>query len=614
MGGYQLSASRLMFLLLASITKLQQISVTTAFCLTTHPHHQDHRCVHVSYSDGDGGTLKIPSNAPAATNQPRRALRFFTGDSRSSSTCCHYSSSSRLYLYSLNNEDSEQDGPSQAAAAEQPLVLFGSEDDDEEDMSQEEQLLLSYLPNNGRNIPPQFRQLVVQATQQYVYGKVLSNNDGDSTTAPPPPPLFSLQDMAAIIELEHFSRDVPVQIDQENNVVADVTTTGEELDEICAELLSAAALYELPQEITLELLRAPVRETAASSATTSALNGSSVIGDSSLVACQAAFCETGWSRVVFPRGLAVTPHRKFRRSSNNKVNKKLMTFSWRPSVRRKRAAQAVAAAEQRQPPPRRRPLDRQEFLQSVQAQLEAEQKDDYYDEQSITASILLDGGSSSIPESSLTFFPQQSPYSSFRARLAHQLSLRNFNRLVRKQYTALKKQGRAGLVAYCFFNFAYYTAGMLWQWPRVPIAASAATTTTSTVAAGAGADAAMSAVSATALLWRKAAKVYAYLYAASQIFKLPKLIVSVAAAPVAARLLQFCRQRLRMRNDTYAAALLIAVLMLTWLALAGVLVGQDFALLQQNGGQLLQQQQPSSFNPLLYHDRLLQIYGKVQPV
>ena len=76
-----------------------------------------------------------------------------------------------------------------------------------------------------------------------------------------------------------------------------------------------------------------------------------------------------------------------------------------------------------------------------------------------------------------------------------------------------------------------------------------------------------------------------------------------------------------MRNDNQAMALLIAVLMLLWLILVAGLLSNDYAqILQQlaavrsgaGAGGLLPRPQPPQ--PHFYLDRLVQMYGKVQPV
>jgi hypothetical protein len=433
--------------------------------------------------------------------------------------------------------------------------LGDSVSDSSTDDDGEEQQLLSYLPDAGRNLPPQIKALVMRVTKNYVYGTS---------------ELTSLPEIAALIEEEHRSRDVPVTV---GDAVADVTKTGEELDEIVAEILSVAALYRLPKEITLELLKSPVHS---KSFETTTVTISSAVGDSSLIECQAAFAAGGWDAVSFPMGLAIRPRTKFRfgmrRTSSSSSDGTITTssaparspLSWlhRTKTLRAAAAAAVSAAAAMQPPPRRL-QDRREFLKSMDAQLLLTETTDDDNKMLSVSTIQATSGQLFFPNADRGIF-----------------SLRTLRRVASKKYSTLKKKGRAGIVSYCFFNFVYYTAGILWQWPRMAVA-----------------DPLTSNLSLTTLVLRKFGKVFAYLYAVSQLFKLPKLFTAVGLAPVSERCLRTMKQRLPV-NETTATAILVGVMIMAWCAVAAVPVFSEYASLKR----------------IMYLDeQLMQVYG-LQPV
>jgi hypothetical protein len=392
------------------------------------------------------------------------------------------------------------------------------EDDDDDD-------LLNFLPDSGRLIPPQLRQCVRRATKKYVFGAPLG---------------YTLQEIAAVIEEEHRSRDVPVQI---GNVIADVTKTGEALDEFVAEILSVSALYRLPSEVTLELLRAPRRDGYDDAAPTE--------DASSLLQCQSALAAGGWRSVAFPQGLAVRPKTRYRFTDySDDKNRKRTRLSWfhRAKTLQRTADRAVQLASETKPPEQLL-LEKEMFFRTMGEQFPMQS----------------DGPT----DVSTVFFPTE-----------RTLSLRYLKRLASKKYAALKRKGRAGLISYCLFNFAYYTAGILWYWPRV--AAADPLTTHASVAT---------------IVARKFGKVFAYLYAVSQLCKIPKLFTAMALAQWSSRCLSFLRRRLRC-SETVATVLVIAGMVLTWGAITAVPVLSEFNKLRR----------------LLYLDeQMVQVYG-LQPV
>ena len=522
--------------------------------------------------------------------------------------------------------------------------------------------LLSYLGTQELidRIPPQTRDLLRRITYNYIYGPSNTNM------------LLSLQEIATIIELEHRSRDVPVQIvngrtNQNHPAVvlftADVTKTGEAFDELCAEILSIGALYQLPKEIVLELLSSVplngkrIDGTGATNSFDDTSNTYTMIA-SSMNKCRSAFATTGWDGVVFPMGLAIRPKTKFRsiwslpllrnnQKSSNGSNQeqqelvdmersptmKKLPLSWfhRNKTLREIAAMAVKSAAQVKPPPRQL-IDRRLYLNTLDQQIrQLSLSTTTTQTQSSLENVAISTGSSSaeliisdaksdvglvrgtstaapatgqlfFPNSDRTWWQKVLSFSSKRRTLGN--VIRAIRRTLTQQYHALKRQGRAGLISYCLFNFLYYTIGMVWQWPRMPIIPSTAAD---------GSDVVSNLLSSSStilsssllqnpqwtiptLLLRKFGKIFAYLYAFSQLLKIPKLCSAVGLAPFSSKALDFIQKRCNVK-ETSATIIMISTMVLVW----GLIVA--FPILSEY----------ASLKHVLYlEEQLLQVYG-LQP-
>jgi hypothetical protein len=159
--------------------------------------------------------------------------------------------------------------------------------------------------------------------------------------------------------------------------------------------------------------------------------------------------------------------------------------------------------------------------------------------------------------------------------------IRRWRRFGRQQYTALKSKGKAGLVAYCFFNWVFYTFGLQWQWHRVASADPLS-------AAG---------TSVAALVARKFGTVFCYLYGYSQLCKLPKLCTAVGLAPMATKTMTTLQEKLHV-NETVATVILVGAMVLLWMTATAVPVWREYATLRR----IVQ-----------LDEQLVQVYG-LQPV
>jgi hypothetical protein len=489
---------------------------------------------------------------------------------------------------------------------------------------------------------------------------------------------LSLQEIATIIESEHRSRDVPVQIVDGTTssrvllFTADVTKTGEAFDELCAEVLSIGALYQLPKEIVLELLSAmPLTGRSLDGSAAATFDYSSntyTMLASSMNKCRSAFAKTGWDGVIFPMGLAIRPKTKYRsiwslpllRNNNNNsgshnieqqslegieqtpasIQKLPLSWFHRNKTLREIAAIAVQNAARVQPPPRQL-IDRRFYLSTLDQQIRqlsssTSSKPEPPPEMVATATDTLassselissDGVSSLLPTPDVgfirgasatttisttgqLFFPNSDrkwwqkilSFSSNRRTLGN--GIRTLRRTLAQQYNALKRQGRAGLISYCLFNFLYYSIGIVWQWPRMPIVPA-------TTADGGDVISNLLSSSSTilsssllqnpqwtipTLLVRKFGKIFAYLYAFSQLLKIPKLCTAVGLAPLSSKALDFVQRRCNVK-ETPATIILISTMVLLWSMIIAFPILSEYASLK---------------HVLYLEEQLLQVYG-LQP-
>ena len=382
-----------------------------------------------------------------------------------------------------------------------PLLGVGGFDDEEDD---EEARILSYLPESGKNIPPEARNLIRLATENYVTG---AKND-------------VLRSISEVIETEHRVIDVPLNI---GNTTIDVSQTGEEADEMVAEIMSLAALYRLPAEIALELLGGNV-----TNCTSSATEGMTK-GNSSLDICREVFAQEGWKAVSFPKGLAVELKRRY--TVDTSYQRPPRSISFQRKQRRLQFAERVVEEAMRTRAPKQKRQSKEEFLARME-------------------SLGISPAGTASANDGLLFFPNSTPLQGF--------SWKRVRRTLEKQTARLKARGLAGLVSYCAMNFLLYTFGIMWQWRRVATPDPPSTSS--------------------ALLYcsQKFCRVFLSSVVASQVLKIPKIIASVALAPFAGRFLRTYQQRSGL-SERLVAVTTIASMVCVWLAIISVPIISEYS-------------------------------------
>jgi hypothetical protein len=200
------------------------------------------------------------------------------------------------------------------------------------------------------------------------------------------------------------------------------------------------------------------------------------------------------------------------------------------------------------------------------------------------------------------FFPNSvQPISGIR------MSFRRLKRFLKRQYSTLKEHGRAGFLAYCFFNFVYYSIGMVWQWRHI----STTTPTDPTMILNSSASLASSILSSSSsgfasssntviltMCLIKFGKVFAYVLTLSQLFKIPKLVSSVAIAPFTSKLLQWTKQKFQ-TSDNIATIGWTCCLVLLWICIVSIPIVTEYTNL---------------VHLVRFDEELVQLYGNLQTV
>ena len=412
--------------------------------------------------------------------------------------------------------------PRLSAAGDYYNFVEEEEDDDVGAFSQNDD---SDMESN--DFPPNTRKLIHQVTEKYIRGAASNETD---LAAP-----LTIQDIQAVVNDEYTIRKVPVSLGSSDEYRVETPKSGgTTAEKLFAQTLSLAAQCRLPKQLTLELL-SPLLEKF-----------------EELQPYVDSFASLGWGAVSFPRGLALRPRAELQSLQRRRIRLPLLLGRNKYLV--DEARQAVRGAQAAQAPPRRLQL-RQEFLAKMEAELSQS-----------------DPAAKRVTRSEMWFFPD--------SVAQRRVSLKRIQKKTKRQYSLLRQNGRAGFMSYCFFNFVFYTVGLLWQWPRI-----------------APGDPLASSSSAAVVVLRKFGRVFASLYMASQVFKIPKLFGAVAFVPVTKRVLKLTSRKLRV-DENVASAVLVGLMFATWLGLATLPALAEYAKLRQ----------------LVHMDeRLLQLYG-LQPV
>lgn len=272
------------------------------------------------------------------------------------------------------------------------------EDDDDSVIDYLPWFVLQHLQTSA----PAAKHSIAQATRQHVFGDTRSD------------PKVSVANVLNMIAEEFKCADVPVVIGG--------TTYSVEADQNhrqVSRILSFAAYHRLPKEIAALLF-----------------------GDGELTVYKETFLKSGWTDVMFPRGLAI-------RLPRNRLSSRLDRYQpiprrWRMANNCRNADRATKEAARVQAPPRRL-LTREAFLTSLQKEMASSTGT------SRKKFSLRDG---------LPFFPT-SKVNMFRIVRRYIMRTTSLFRIGAKH---LKQSMRAALLSYALLSFCWYNITLLWRW------------------------------------------------------------------------------------------------------------------------------------------------------
>ena len=362
------------------------------------------------------------------------------------------------------------------------------------DDDDDEGQVLSYLPDGGARLTPKTKGLLQRITRQYVYGYTKEKYA----------PVTSIE-LADAIADEYKSYDLPVEI---NGTILSARDSNAESDRVAAQIFSFAALNCLPKEITLLLL--------------------AIGGEEEIQKYQQDFAAGGWSKVSFPRGL---PIRRRRRCSKQSIERYFpVPRSWATSRKQKaNVAERLLYEASLTPAPIRLLQTPEAFLLSMTQTLEKTK-----------------ASSRQTFRDVLQVFP--------RRRKQVWKSITDFSR---KQADRLKSSGRAGIVAYSFITFSWYTIAILFQWRRL---------------IGSVRCCSHSAFLAASL--HHFARSIAAAFVGAQFMKLPRIMSAIAIAPLGKWAVKSTQKRLRVSEDR-AVVTLNSAMMAIFVLVSTMLISAD---------------------------------------
>ena len=387
--------------------------------------------------------------------------------------------------------------------------------------------------NNNNNIEtmdhllsPLTRELLEKLTENYVWGDKNTNN-------------IDLLDILKVITEDFQFQPSAAQVQLGDVIFGKQENTSEEQEEdpyedegvLVAEVFSLAAQTRLSKELTLQLLKAVVASPS---------DVSTPIRRNTWALAIRTFRQYGWKGVSFHKGLSLRP-RKGRRKKGG-----LFMRLFRSTKYRIQEAQQLVLECQMATPPARKLENREELKKELDAQFSSNKQ---FPQTLNQHSKPSRNNPFEFPHQ-LSYFPQQGS-----------LSWKNIKRRMDRMGKTLKDKGRAGIVAYAFFNFVLYSVGALIQWKRI----------------GPGDPAAHS---VTTLVVRKLGRVLASMYVISNLLKIPKIMVSIALTPLTQQSLYLVRERLGV-SENAATVLLTSFMLAAWIGILAIPIASEYRRLIQ---------------------------------
>ena len=386
--------------------------------------------------------------------------------------------------------------------------------------------ILAYLPDRGKNLPPRMSRLIKKITFDYIHG--VDNRQ----------PQVDLADLLDVIDSEYESLSPSISFMVGNQSFEDPQIV---------QIVSLAVLHQLPKEITLQL--------------------SSTSESQAMAKFRSIFNNVGWEQVSFPQGLGIRLKKKLQYNISQPFSPP-SKLPWRTRSKRKAALAAtrgIMKAAETRAPAQKTMLKKEELLAEFENEMQAAPISGLPTGEQMTNKKggpgMQDGALPSFPverygkawtKVKRMFFDPTGPTGALsNSRLAKKIIS-----TVDTQYTKMKQAGRAGIMSYAFINFVLYTAGVVWQYRRIVVEVSDGSTLF-------------------LLILRKFAKAFARVYAGAAVFKIFRILLALALAPAAGRVLGITQRKLRVSENTAFVILLTLLLQSFLVTLAVVCLGDS---------------------------------------
>ncbi|GFH46043.1 hypothetical protein CTEN210_02517 [Chaetoceros tenuissimus] len=337
-----------------------------------------------------------------------------------------------------------------------------------------------------------------------------------------------MEDFLDAIDEEHKCDDLPLTIDG-IQYCFDTDNSNESLEaiRIAAKMISFAALYRLPYNIAIFLLR-QMQGSSYFDGKESVLKEFNQIVDE--------FRDVGsWTKIKFREGLNLRLKRQYLNSNRQKYNPISRSSIFMKKYAYQEAKTAVKEANRTKCPAK---LVKKQEIEAMVEELDI--KSEFAQEEDDLLGELL-----------LTFFPKQ-----------NKVLIKMHRVLSSKKANTLKAAGRAGVISYCILNFVWYTGAIIWNWKRF----------------NSNPNMIFMEGRIQALLFsvRKFGRVLSTVYMGSKITMLTRFSLAILLAPFGNKILQQTRRRLKVSTDL-ALAILTAFMITVSILLWGVMILSDAA-------------------------------------
>ena len=279
---------------------------------------------------------------------------------------------------------------------------------------------LEFLPIDLYSLPPQTDYMLRRIVNAYIQSDQGISRD------------ISLKELIDVIDAEYKYSPKPFSIGTKTFMLnGQESETEEETWRLFSKVVSFAALYSLPKEITLFLLQDLNQHPG---------NDDDVADEWKKLVDM--FDGEPWELITFQQGLAIRVKREHLESRRERYSLIPRNSILSKSYNTIQARDAINRARMTKAPPK--------LAQNVDIVAEIDEIAD-----ALSAKSEFSQRGDTLINELTTFFPRENKILNFLARISRATS---------KKTKLLQSVGRAGLISYGVLNFLWYTLAIIWRW------------------------------------------------------------------------------------------------------------------------------------------------------